>query len=452
MAEAARAQVKSATPEDGDREVLSNEQQLNERLERLAEQAERATEADRQARLAIERRVEEAIERRTAGVEAMQSELRTAVEANVEQLRAVVRHDVGQARADMAQVMLGNEQVRRSHEALVQRLDSLAKHVAELHGSVEAGNARHEDRAGEQAGLRRRLDEVIERVQGLQAGPDDTARVHLDSATVAHINVEMVKFEEQFNQRLNRLVERAARTDDLQADRWRSLEEQAQDALAGISEALESHRQELQTGLRQGLADVRSSTPAQATVSDTRVLALEERLRRSDSEMSELGELHAVIDVGLGALRSEVAEVRCALTRVMGSHTDIQDQLKELDRLAQAAPPEQGRGRRFGHKAESGAQPSVAIEAAEFLVREHQQLKLQVARLEQEADAATARAASQASATSPLKSDIRVLQERLAAQNDALGTLGRAVERLRRQVSAPAPAPATKLGRRAPKA
>lgn len=389
--------------------------------------------------------------RRSAGVEAQQSELRAAVEANVEQLRTVVRHDVGQARADMAQVMLENEQLMRSHEALVQRLDSMAKHVQELHGIVEAGNARHEDRAGEQAGLSRRLDEVIEHAQRLQARIDsDTTRAHVDPATVSQMNVELVRIEEQFNQRLDRLAERAARTDDLHADRLRSLDEQTQKALAGIGEALESRRQELQTGLRQELADVRASISAQETASESRVQALEERLRRSDDEMSELGELHAVIDVGLGTLRSEVAEVRGALTQVAGSHADIQDRLDGLDRPPQGAPPEQGRGRKFGRKNESGAHLAVAIDAAELLVREHQQLKVQVARLEQEADAATARAASQASATAPLKSDIRLLQEQLAAHNDALGTLGRAVERLRRKVSAAAsaPAPTTKPGRR----
>lgn len=44
----------------------------------------------------------------------------------------------------MARVVLANEQLNRSQEALVQRLDSLAEHVQELHGSVEAGNARIE--------------------------------------------------------------------------------------------------------------------------------------------------------------------------------------------------------------------------------------------------------------------------------------------------------------------
>ena len=76
---------------------------------------------------------------------------------------------------------------------------------------------------------------------------------------------------------------------------------------------------------------------------------------------------------------------------------------------------------------------AVAIQAAELLAGEHQQLKEQVLRLEHELDAATARAASQASAVAPLRSDIRLLQEQLAAQNEAMASLSLAVERLRRK-------------------
>lgn len=376
-AEVVRAAAEPAAGVQGSSDVRKVEQQLDERLNRLAEQAQHA-EADRQA---FEQQVEETIERRAAGVEAQQSELRTAVEANVEQLGAI-RRDADQAEADVARVVLANEQLNRSQETLVQRLDSLAEHVHELHASVEAGSARIEDRDRAQDDLSRRLDEVVELVQRLQVGVDSgAARAQSDSATVAKVNVDLVSIEKQLTQRLDRLAERAVRTDDV---------------------------------------------------------------------MSELGEYHAALDVGLGALRSEIAEVRSAVTRVAGDHADIQDRIEDLSRAPRAAPPaDQGRGRKAGRKAESGAHLAVAIEATELLAREHQQLKAQVLRLEHELDAATARAASQASAASPLRSDIRLLQEQLAAQNEAMATLSLAVERLRRKVSTPGAA--TKPARKATK-
>ncbi len=208
---------------------------------------------------------------------------------------------------------------------------------------------------------------------------------------------------------------------------------------------LESLRQELRVGLSEGLAEVRSAAPA--TASDRRLEALEQRLERSDDEMADLGELHAALDMGLGALRTEIADVRGAVKKVVGDQAEVLDRLESSDRSPQTAvPADSGRGRKAARKAEAGSHLAAAIEAAETLAREHQQLKAQVARLEQEAGSASPAGASQAAETAPLRRDVELLQEQMAAQNEALATLSRAVERLRRKSSTPA---ATKPARKA---
>ena len=153
--------------------------------------------------------------------------------------------------------------------------------------------------------------------------------------------------------------------------------------------------------------------------------------------MSELGELHTALDVGLGALRSEISEVRDAVRNESANPADVED-LDGLDRVPSAAAParDHGRGGATARNADAGARLITAIEAAEVLAREHQELKAQVARLAQAADAASARASSQDSASAPLRSDVHLLQQQLAAQNDSLATLSRGVERLRRKLSA----------------
>jgi predicted RNase H-like nuclease (RuvC/YqgF family) len=174
---------------------------------------------------------------------------------------------------------------------------------------------------------------------------------------------------------------------------------------------------------------------------------MERRLQRSAGEMSELGELHAVLDVGLGALRTEIAEVRNAVNGVAGDQGDVEDRLEAFIR-GPAVPAEQGRGRKGARKGEPSTQIAALLASTEDLAQEHQQLKAHVARLQQAADAATAaaaRASSHAAAASPFRSDVRLLQEQVAAQNEALEALRRSLERLRRK--SPGAGPAAKPGR-----
>ncbi len=387
------------------------QEEMRQRLDQLEQGVAQAAGTGGPSLHALEKRIEETVERLTERAE-VQAELRVALEGRVDELAAALRGGTSSAVVDPAWIASENKARGREQEALL-----------------------------------RRFDEVFERVQQLQASVEaDKARAESDSVALAlaQANVELVRVEEQLNQRFDRLAEKVARADDTEAERRRSLEEQVEDGLSRITAALESHRRELQTGLREGLAVVQAAVPTGGSVSDSRVEALEERLEKSDYEVSELGELHAALDVGLGALRTEIGEVRSAVQKVTGEQADIQDRLDSFNRPPQAAAPgDSARGWKPGRKAETGANLAVAIEAAEILAREHQQLKAQVADLEKAAEAATAtaaRASSQASTSGPLRSDVRMLQEQLAEQTEALDNLGRAVERLRRKVATPAAA------------
>jgi chromosome segregation ATPase len=401
------------------------QEEMRQRLDQLEQGVAQATGTGGPSLHALEKRIEETVERLTERAE-VQAELRVALEGRVDELSAALRGGTGSAVGDPVRIASEDEAQRREQEA-----------------------------------LRRRFDEVVDRVQQLQASVEgDRGRAESDSAALAQANVELARVEEQINERFDRLAEKVARADDTQAEHRRSLEEQVEDGLGRITAALESHRQELQAGLREGLAVVQAVAPTGGSASDSRLEALEERLEKSDYEVSELGELHAALDVGLGALRTEIGEVRSAVKKVTEEHADIQDRLDGLNRPPQAAAPgDSARGWKPGRKAETGANLAVAIESAEILAREHQQLKAQVANLEKAAEAATAaaaRASSQASTSGPLRSDVRLLQEQLAEQTEALAALSRSVERLRRKVASPAaaetepvPVPVAKATRKA---
>lgn len=400
------------------------QEEMRQRLDQLEQGLAHAAGTGGPSLHALEQRIEETVERLTERAE-VQAELRVALEGRVDELSAALRGGT---------ISVGGDPIRIPSEDEAQRR--------------------------EQESLLRRFDEVVERVEQLQASVEaDRARAESDSVALAQAAIDLARVEEQLNQRFDRLAEKVARADDTQAEHRRSLEEQVKDGLSRMTAALESHRQELQTGLREGLAVVQAAAPSGGSVDDSRVQALEDRLEKNDYEVSELGELHAALDVGLGALRTEIGEVRSAVQKVTGEQADIQDRLDSLTRAPQAAAPAPGdsaRGWKPGRKAETGANLAVAIEAAEILAREHQQLKAQVADLEKAAEAATAtaaRASSQASTSGPLRSDVRLLQEQLAEQTEALDNLGRAVERLRRKVATPAaaaePQPVAKPARKA---
>jgi hypothetical protein len=102
------------------------------------------------------------------------------------------------------------------------------------------------------------------------------------------------------------------------------------------------------------------------------------------------------------------------------------------------------RGRRGGKKADAVAAVATSVES---LLRDHQQVRAELATLANEVETAvraSARASGQAAAIGPLQHDVRVLREEVAAQSEALAGLTRALERLAARVPTKPPAKARK--------
>lgn len=182
--------------------------------------------------------------------------------------------------------------------------------------------------------------------------------------------------------------------------------------------------------LRQAVTDVRAAIPAPAEDVSSRLQAVEKQAQRNTHEMSEIGELHAALDAGLGILRSEIVDVRSAMKRVSDGQADLDDRLETFFRASLAPGEEPGRGRK-GRKGAEGDRMGTMAAAVEDLLREHRQLKGEVAALAQNTDAATAaaaRAANQVSALSPLRSEIKLLHQEIAEQVEAMEALGKRVD------------------------
>ena len=225
-----------------------------------------------------------------------------------------------------------------------------------------------------------------------------------------------------------------------------TLREAIEDRIRALDDERESQRAEVQARLREGLADVRAAAAVPADIVD-RLQALQKQGRQNQDELSELHELHAALDAGLGALRSEIGDVRTGVKRVADGQADIDDRLETYVR-ASLTPDEATTGRRPGRKGAEADRMTAVAAAIEDLMREQRQLKQELASLAERSDAtaaAASRAAGQVSALSPLRSELKLLRQEIAEQNEALDTLRKTVEAQRR--SGPTRTPA---GKRAP--
>ncbi|MGI8984521.1 MAG: hypothetical protein ACR2HM_08330, partial [Acidimicrobiales bacterium] len=156
----------------------------------------------------------------------------------------------------------------------------------------------------------------------------------------------------------------------------------------------------------------------------------EAQLRKGRAEAAELIELHAALDAGLGMLRAELGEVRSALARIADSKADLEDRLETFVRTSLV--PEGETGRKAKKAAES--QLTMLAAAVQDLLRQQRLLGDKAAPLEQSSDAAAAaaaRAVAQASSLGPIRSDMKLVHQEVAEQNEALEALRRTVETLR---------------------
>ena len=305
--------------------------------------------------------------------------------------------------------------------------------IDELGGAPAAQDQKENDE------LRRRLDQLGERLDQLQGTIDaEWARTKSETATLGQTVAEL-------GERVLRLAEQAGDTAGAGNERLAVVEEKVDEATTRLAKALESQRRQLEDGLREGLADVRSAiprAPAPAEDVDGRLRAMEKQVRQGQAEVSELNELHAALDAGLGSLRAEIGEVRAGLARLTDAKADLEDRLETFLRMSLVPEGEKGRKAKKAAEATLGTMSA----AVQDLLREQRQLKDSVASLEQASDAATAaaaRASMQASSLGPLRSDVKLLHQEAAEQQQALDALRRTVERLRPPPAA-APSPATR--------
>lgn len=193
------------------------------------------------------------------------------------------------------------------------------------------------------------------------------------------------------------------------------------------------------------MADVRSSAAVPANIVD-RLQALEKHGRQNQAELAELLELHAALDAGLGVLRSEIGGVRSAVKRVADGQADVDDRVEAV--RASLTTEDASKGRRSGRKGAEEERMTAVAAAIEGLLVEQRQLRHELAALPQASDAtaaAASRAASQASALSPLRGETKLLHQKIAEQEEGLAALRKTVEAERR--SGPARATAGKRPR-----
>lgn len=428
--ELARAQEELARPDDGAAE-----------LARLVDPLE--------ARIAA---MQAAVEGETAAIRSdvahlvRESEME-ALEGRIHKLERAIEAEAARAQAEVAARRQAEGRLRRMEDLFNQRLDRLAEQAALLTGADRQLEAQ-----------RAATDRIAERVGELQARADaESARVEQGSAAAKQAQDDVARLDGQVGERLDRIAERMARVLEAEGrrqesvdrheamlarvpeglERWRRDQQAILDRAGAertdLRAALEAQGAELGTALREGLADVRSTITAVPADLTGRLDALEKHDQEREGEMSELGELHAALDTGLGTLRTELEEVRTAMRWLADGHDDLDDRLEGFVRGALPADGDTGRGRRAGRKS-AETQIGALSAVVEDLLREQRRLQDEIATLKRSAETATAaaaRASSQASTVGPVRSDVRALHEQLAAQQEALATLGRTVERLR---------------------
>ena len=290
--------------------------------------------------------------------------------------------------------------------------------VVDIDGAVER-LARSHDEVGRRLGLiGERLASETERSNGRYDALD---------AQVLEMRADLPRIEEQLNDRLDRLAERAARPGAGDDRRLRAIEGTVGDIARRVTDLAETMGAELELRLRDGLTGAMETT----TAATARVAVIEEYAAQIGREMSQLGDLQAVLDVGLGQLRSRLVELTDVTNALALGQATLDARLQPLAGVKPVTDDRRRTLRRAEGPEEIGADKVVDGAPVIGGGLEDKQLKAQLAMLEHMTDAAFT-AASDGSCHEHLGNDVRALAERLAAHDDALTRLSRSVERLRR--------------------
>ena len=413
----AKAEAGSATLSEAIAELGAVERRLSRRIEDATGEAARRAEAEHGRLAAVEPRIDEAV----AGAQEGRRELRALLEARLAELEAALEARIEGLGAHAAQLRAGDDELRQTQGELRQVLEGVVDRQQGLHAQVEAETARAETRAGglEQAlaDVERHVRETLHRdeeglsqlravmearVAALEAAVGaeaDRVEGYIDRSSLGNqelrraqeelgqllrsvvesqrrlqedlesgtsldqVRDELTRVEHQVNGRLERFLERASRPPEPDGLAVESVLDELRRSMDQHEHNLAALRDDLERALDARVADVHSAVKATSAKEASRLRKLEARATRHDVEMSELQELLATLDGGLGGLRAELATLR--------------------------------RG---------GREPSGAFPLGR------------------------------------MRSDVNAVQVQLEAHDEALATLTRAVERLRRKVAAPAPA------------
>jgi uncharacterized phage infection (PIP) family protein YhgE len=347
------------------------------------------------------------------------------------------RLDVLEERPAGAGAGAGLADLERRIEEAVDRLTDRAEAQAERQAAVQAqveelGSALAAAQAQQKADkLRKQLDGLVARVEQLQGSIDaEWARAKAESAALHKANEKLANTVATLDQRIEDLGTQLTGIGNVDNRHIQAIERRVEEAV-----------KELRAGLHDGLEDVMAAIPPPAgTETESRLRAMETQVRQGRNEVSELNELHAALDAGLGVLRGEMGELRTGLARLADAKADLEDRLETFVRVSLVPEGEKGR------KAKKAAENSLGtVQAAvQDLLREQRQLRDKMTALEQASDGATAaaaRAVTQASSLGPIRSEMKLLHQEVAEQNESLEALRKAVDTLRRQAPAPAPAP-----------
>jgi chromosome segregation ATPase len=363
-----------------------------------------------------------------------------AVEAALAGVQRALKAETARAHSDGAKV----DAAGNALDAINQRVHGLQQQLDDQASRTAAGAARLDEVAAALQDVPEELDRRLEQTIAEEARRLEAldARLHeldgrLDANTARlgsgaqRVEDWLARIDEQVNQRLDRLAERAARTAP-DGRRLEALEQRLQEVVARLDELAETRRVAVQRAVRAGVSEARSMEDGTERRNAVRLDALERSTAQQSAQLSEVGDLQTVLDVGLGELRSQIAAVREAAEQAAQRDRRLET-LVELPELPEL-PVEPERGRRGRKSADTSPQLAALATAVQKLAREHQQVRVAVATLGTDADVAlraSTRASAQASAVRPLRDDIRALREELESQGAALAALRRSVRELR---------------------
>jgi hypothetical protein len=316
-------------------------------------------------------------------------------DADVYQLETAVEGQAGSLGSERSPLGFASSGLARSQDEMARRLGLIGERLAD---ETERNNRRLDAFEARLLEMQEGIARVVERI----ARDVERTEARIEEVCAMRHEPDLPRIEEQLNDRLDRLAERAARPDNGEGRRLLALEATVADLARPITELEDAEGAELAT---------------------SRLEALEGNAAQMGQEIAQLGDLQGVLDVGLGQLRSRIDEL-----------TDVTKTLALGQATLAAMKPRmtEDRRRTLGRSVKPAQAPvELTADRASNNGESHledKQVKAQLAMLDHMSDVAL----TASSGTPGNLYDLRALAEQLAGHDEALTRLSRSVERLRR--------------------